>query len=71
MKQLDLFPMDDVRFAMSFTSEELSDLKRKIPEDAYQRIRLLRVAVNTWNRQCESADREYHVTLHKLGVILN
>jgi len=69
MKQLELFPaMDEVRFAMSFTSAEFCRLKASIPKPAFDRINHLRKTVHRWNAETDMADRRYRSALYDSGI---
>ena len=69
MEQLSLFPaMDEVRFAMSFTSKEFGRLKVSIPKPAFDRINHLRQTVHRWNAETEMADRRYRSALYEAGI---
>ena len=69
MKQLELFPaVDEVRFAMSFTSAEFCKLKVSIPKPAFDRINYLRHTVHRWNAECKLADRKYRSALDEVGI---
>ena len=68
MKQLELFPGDEIRFAMSFTSEQFRKIKDTIPESAFARLSDVRQAVHRWNYDCDMADRKYRSALYEVGI---
>jgi hypothetical protein len=69
MKQLELFPaMDEVRFAMSFSTIEFCRLKASIPKPAFDRINYLRHTVHRWMAEQKLADRRYRSALDEVGI---